>query len=642
MISVEKMVKIRVVAPKSKSYAVIDTLYKLHNLHLKKYKELKNTEQGAPLEQAEKLSAALIKIRSLLSTFNLHPLEDIAPVAFSHDTFSKKLEDIYSKTSTIQKDTKEKERLLSRLQKKLAIIQGLGKLGIDIKKLDQLSLTKLHIGVIKADADLSGLGKKGYKVVSLNGDRLIAIVSQAQDKMDETLEGIGFSPIKIANFLDLSEQSLVAEVGKIKKQLMQLDKSLLEIKIANKAFLVKHEKIVQEEIRKAELPLDFSTTAQSIIMTGFVPKKELSSIKTGLEATTNGAVDVEELEVDLHHEDVPVKFNNPNPVRNFEVLMRLYELPKYIELDPSILLFITFPFFFGYMLGDVGYGIATFLIFYFVKKKFPTTRQFMNVLMIASLVTIAFGGIYGEYLGFEYVSEETGEKWCDAGICFHKELLHSHGHEEIVYSFPRLIHRGHDAVNIGGMSILSVLFFGILIGAVHVNIGLLVGFYNKLRAHGLKHAVLEKISWFVLQAGVVLLVMSFAGIGRVRLWVGIAVFLLACIMLFIGEGAKGIIEIPAIFSNMLSYVRLGAVGLASLGLAVVVNEQLALPMMAKGGVWIVLAILVMIIGHLINIALGVLGPFLHGIRLHYVAFFTKFFEGGGEEYEPFGFKHTEV
>ena len=161
-----------------------------------------------------------------------------------------------------------------------------------------------------------------------------------------------------------------------------------------------------------------------------------------------------------------------------------------------------------------------------------------------------------------------------------------------------------------------------------------------LKAHGFKHAFLEKFSWFVMEAGVVLTVLTLTGMLRLRMWVGPVVFVISMVLLYLGEGAKGIIEIPAIFSNMLSYVRLGAVGLASLGLAVVVNEQLAAPLFELGGFWIVIAIFVMIIGHLINIALGVLGPFLHGIRLHYVEFFSKFFTGGGEEYKPFGLKNT--
>ena len=112
-------------------------------------------------------------------------------------------------------------------------------------------------------------------------------------------------------------------------------------------------------------------------------------------------------------------------------------------------------------------------------------------------------------------------------------------------------------------------------------------------------------------------------------------------MLYKGEGVQGIVELPSIFSNMLSYVRLGAVGLASVGLAVVVNEKLTLPYFEKGGWFIALGIFALVVGHVINIALGVIGPFLHSLRLHYVEFFSKFFKGGGVLYSPFGQKQKE-
>ena len=97
------------------------------------------------------------------------------------------------------------------------------------------------------------------------------------------------------------------------------------------------------------------------------------------------------------------------------------------------------------------------------------------------------------------------------------------------------------------------------------------------------------------------------------------------------------IEIPSIFSNVVSYARIMAVGLASIFLAILVNETVA-SMVQKGFLFALLGILLAIVGHAFNTALGIFSSFLHSIRLHYVEFFTKFYKGGGREYSPFGLK----
>jgi len=106
-------------------------------------------------------------------------------------------------------------------------------------------------------------------------------------------------------------------------------------------------------------------------------------------------------------------------------------------------------------------------------------------------------------------------------------------------------------------------------------------------------------------------------------------------MIYKGEGAKGLIEIPALFSHMLSYARLMAVGLASVILAAVIND-LAGEMFAAGIAGIIGGVLLLAVGHSVNIGLGLISPFLHSLRLHYVEFFTKFYHGGGIRYIPFG------
>ena len=92
-----------------------------------------------------------------------------------------------------------------------------------------------------------------------------------------------------------------------------------------------------------------------------------------------------------------------------------------------------------------------------------------------------------------------------------------------------------------------------------------------------------------------------------------------------------------IFTNILSYARLMAIGLSSVVLAVIINDS-AKEFFHQGGVFVLIGILILVVGHIINIMLGLLGSFLHSLRLHYVEFFSKFFHGGAKKYQPFGFK----
>ena len=111
-------------------------------------------------------------------------------------------------------------------------------------------------------------------------------------------------------------------------------------------------------------------------------------------------------------------------------------------------------------------------------------------------------------------------------------------------------------------------------------------------------------------------------------------------MLFKGEGIRGLIEIPSIFTNIMSYMRLMAIGLSSVIMALIVNES-AKGFFSKGGFFIIVGVFILIIGHIVNIAIGLLGSFLHSLRLHYVEFFSKFFSGGGKKYRPFGMRDEE-
>jgi V/A-type H+-transporting ATPase subunit I len=183
---------------------------------------------------------------------------------------------------------------------------------------------------------------------------------------------------------------------------------------------------------------------------------------------------------------------------------------------------------------------------------------------------------------------------------------------------------------------------------------LILGFRNQSIEHGLKHAILAKGSWMMILIGGVLViaklmpaVMSKQPVptGNPLFAAGGGLAILGLILLIAGEGFISILEIPTLLSNVLSYSRILAIGLSSAGIALAVNT-LSMNLfirpegvyMGKGVVLALVGVVILFIGHIINLLLGILGPGLHSLRLQYVEFFTKFYEGGGKKYVPFGYK----
>ena len=124
--------------------------------------------------------------------------------------------------------------------------------------------------------------------------------------------------------------------------------------------------------------------------------------------------------------------------------------------------------------------------------------------------------------------------------------------------------------------------------------------------------------------------------------VGLVLFVLGLILIMLGEGPMGIVELTNPLSHTLSYTRLLAVGLSSVGIAFAINT--ISDMLAGAGIiGLVAAIIVFLLGHTVNLVLGIYAPFIQSLRLHYVEFFQKFYKSGGKIYDPFGYirKYTE-
>jgi V/A-type H+-transporting ATPase subunit I len=647
MFKAQRVTKIKIYGPQTQLSSLIQLLHSLKLVHLLDHKKTDDLDIGKPLQESERISALLVKIHSLLSSIPLctgkqEKVPSLADIEHNVGVIADEFSALHAQHASLQNMIAEKKEIAFQLQ----ILHALE---LDVASLQHFQSLVSFIGTITTSEGLEHTVKQISKDYALNlaqvrGSHYIALFvpTASSQAVASIIQKYGFKQL---NFADLSSYTgnVLEEAQKVQVALSLFEKDFHHIETESQKLQLQHEpflrsaeRFLHKEAEKAQAPLRFAETKYSFIIDGWVSTAEYQRLKSALEKEADNKVYVEVLEI-KKIDKIPIIMKNMLLVKPFEFFLELYTLPSYKELDPSFLMFFTFPFFFGLMLGDVGYGIVTLLLFALLWWKMPKARALLMVMIYSSLISIAFGFAFGEYFGFESVSEHTGEilvnEW---HLPLHLETI-SHGTEvETVYSFPRLMNRLHGEMEILGNTLPMVLVLGAIIGFIHVNLGLFLGFINELMSHGFKHAFFAKISWYVLELGAALLALSSLGMVPVHWAIGLGVIILAAVMLFIGEGVQGVVELPSLMTNILSYLRLGAVGLSSVGLAVVINENLAIPFMEKGGIFFVIAIFILIIGHTINIALGVIGPFLHSLRLHYVEFFSKFYKGGGIPFVAFG------
>jgi V/A-type H+/Na+-transporting ATPase subunit I len=191
-----------------------------------------------------------------------------------------------------------------------------------------------------------------------------------------------------------------------------------------------------------------------------------------------------------------------------------------------------------------------------------------------------------------------------------------------------------------------ILVIALLVGVIHINMGLLIGSYNNITRGDVREALGAQIVWFVLEAGVIILALFYLASGSITSGAifGGPVILLSLIMLIYFNGAFGLMDLTGFLGTILSYARLLALCLSTGGIAMTVNILTGLCESMIPVIGIVLAPIVFIGGHIANCAFQSLGAFINSLRLHYVEYFAQFYIGGSQKFKAFRTKrrHTEL
>jgi len=294
------------------------------------------------------------------------------------------------------------------------------------------------------------------------------------------------------------------------------------------------------------------------------------------------------------------------------------------------------------MVGDIGYGIPFILLGILGLKKCASkewrtiaTMLFWGGIWATFLGLFLFGDLFGMPIGARWIAEPsyTMEQL---------KVMYPYGNELSWSSMTQTF-----LPNPGYLSKLNsvklFLYITIWIGFLHLTIGYIVGIYNESIRHGFKHAFFHKVSWLMILVGGAFLLLYFVdllilqspvGLDDPRFLIGMVLIMPGIAISLVGEGATTILELPTVLSNVISYTRLAAIGMSKAGMALAFN-MIAIEMIAPaGGFAIVAAMLVFFIGHLMIFILAVITAGIHGIRLHYVEQFQKFFSGGGLKFNP--------
>lgn len=529
-------------------------------------------------------------------------------------------EDYESLLGRIAQNESDKNNLSSHLkylEREEEWLEPLKDLEIPIKSIHATDATQVILGFV-SQSQLSVIEKLAdqrdfwYSIIQ-KGKRhaylLMVYLKSESTFFEESLREIGFNPVYFTDpVLERADETdlvinvldkIAREKGRTKKEIEDLDNEARHLSSRVEELMRVHDVLVNERTKALSSRL-LGETERVSYLGGWVLAKDKERLLAKLKPYT------ESIECyfrdPLPEEDPPVDLQNPKANQPFELITKLYALPKSGTLDPTPYLTPFFFIFVGLTVSEAGYGflmtLFSLLVLKFVKPK-GSFRLFVILLALLGVSNVFIGTLVGGWFGFPI-----------------RRLM--------------ILDPLQDPV--------SFLLLSLALGFIQVWFGTLLNMVTKIRSKEYLQAIFVQGGWLLLLPSLVAYgvtknsvagILSLAGAG------GIVLFSAPSrnpIARFFG-GLYSLYDISRYLADVLSYSRLLALGLATSVIAMVVNtlSKTALDIPVVG--WLAAA-LIFIGGHLYNLGISFLGGFVHSMRLQFVEFFSKFFVSGGKPFKP--------
>lgn len=502
-------------------------------------------------------------------------------------------------------------------------------------------LGKINLKNIKKEDFQKSFEGKNVSVEEIYSDNyfayyIVGYLNSEKDSVEEILLKSAFENAIFENLTGTIEENILLKRDQIKH--LEEDQKKLSEKI--KILMEKYEKEITvyleyslEQEKLYDIFFDSYKTDKTSFYTLWIKQEDFQKIKKLKEKFEY--IEIFEIEPE-DGEDPPIILENKKSIKPFEIVTSMFGVPRYYEIDPTPFIGVFFGLFFGLCITDAVYGIILMIITLILLVKFPKTRGGLIQLMFyGGFWTLIMGALFSGWFG-------DLPNYINLGKYASKLALLG------------------DPVNTfeGAMNFFRL---SLLLGVLHVLFGLSIKFFDNIFRKDYQTAFFDGFVWITYIGSVVLMFLGtemavsmnivtkpFVPTFVVKILAFVTLISAITIVMFSNRNEKswfmrifmGILNativggLSSYVGDILSYIRLMALGLTSAGIGVAINK-IAFSMSGIKILGPILTITVLLFGHLFNLAINLLGGFVHTLRLHFVEFFNKFYSGGGVPFREF-------